>query len=205
MAAAAAVLLAAGAGALFVALGGSQTSEASDVMDRLVDWNLTMAGTDSLADRDRLYTAQAQELERQVRQGRLSANEQELAASLLDNSARLARDADPLAEAEGFTDVATVLVRQMGHAATKGDVGRTKGLNRYYARLVPRGVNAKIDRLDPAAPPLPERDRKLEKLLQRNAELRAQLTSLLETSPAATHEEIRRALDVPAPKRRKGR
>ena len=204
-AAAAAALLVAVAGTLVLTLGGSRASEASVVLDQLVDWNLEVANAGSPSDRDRLYAARATELERRVREGRLAADEHELAASLLENSARLSRGSDPLAEAEALTDVASVVVRQMGRAASKGDVHKTKGLNAYYARLVQRGVNAKIDRIEDPVPPLPEHDRKLERLLKRNAEMRDELATLLKTSPAATHDEIRRALNLPVPKRHKNK
>jgi len=202
-AAAAAAILLAVAGTLVLTLGGSKASEASVVLDQLVDWNLEVANAGSPSDRDRLYAARAGDLERRVREGRLAADEHELAATLLENSARLARGSGPLAEAEALTDVASVVVRQMGRAASKGDVRKTKGLNAYYARLVQRGVNAKIDRIEDPVPPLPEHDRKLEKLLSRNAEMRDELATLLKTSPAATHDEIRRALNLPVPKRHK--
>ena len=202
-AAAAAAILLAVAGTLVLTLGGSQASEASVVLDQLVDWNLEVANAGSPSDRDRLYAARAGDLERRVREGRLAADEHELAATLLENRSRLARGSGPLAEAEALTDVTSVVVRQMGRAASKGDVRKTKGLNAYYVRLVQRGVNAKIDRIEDPVPPLPEHDRKLEKLLSRNAEMRDELTTLLKTSPAATHDEIRRALNLPVPTRHK--
>jgi hypothetical protein len=204
-AAAAAAILVAGAGTLVLTLGGSQPSEASVVLDQLVDWNLEVANAGSPSDRDRLYAARAGDLERRVREVRFAADEHELATTLLENSARLARDGDPLAGAEALTDVTSVVVRQMGRAASKGDVRKTKGLNAVYARLVQRGVNAKIDRIEDPVPPLPEHDRQLEKLLKRNAEMRDELATLLKTSPAATQDEIRRALNLPVPKRHRSK
>lgn len=202
-AAAAAMLLAAGAALFLMDAGDAQRAEASDVLDQLVDWNLEMTGAGSTADRSRLYESRAGELERRVRGGALAAPERELASSLLENGVRLIRTVDPLSEAEGFTDVSAVVVRQMGDAAARGDAKRAKRLNTYYAHLMQRGVNAKLSRLDASAPRSPEHERALEKLLRRHAALRDQLTGMLEASPAATREEIRRALDVPHPKRRR--
>ena len=199
---AAMLLLAVGAGVLVMSLGTSQTAQASSVLDELVDWNLNMSDANSHTDRKVLYSAQVQRLEHQVQTGKFSADDRELADVLLKNGAQLARDDDPLTAAEGFTDVADVLVRQMSAAANENPHKVTK-LNKYYARVTQHGINAKVDRVENPPPRLAERDRKLERVLQHNENLRSQLKTLLENSPNASREEIRRALDLPAPKHHK--
>jgi hypothetical protein len=199
--AAAAVLGALGLGVFVLTLGVGRPSEASAVLDALVDWNLDVSNVPSGSERDRLYAARIQDLEGRVRAVEFSAQERELARSLLENCSRLARTDDPLAEAEGFTDVASVLVRQMGDAAPAGDVKKTKRLGAYYSRVKRRGLDPTLDRAS-RAPAHPDRDRALERLLKRDAGLRDQLARVLEESPRATREEIRRALDLPPPRRR---
>jgi hypothetical protein len=203
--AAAAVLVAAGVGVLVMTAGGSRTSEASVVLDALIDWNLDMSNVNSRAERDQIYAARAKHLDDRVSAAAFSLEERELAASLLENGVRLVHTDDPLAEAEGFTDVAFVLVRQMGATAATGDVRKTKRLSNYYSHVKQHGIDAKIRRFHDATPLLPERDRFVEKILKRNDTLREQLALVLEGSPTATREEIRRALDLPSPKRRQPR
>jgi hypothetical protein len=198
--AAAAVLLAAGIGLLILWSSAGQTAEASAALDRMVDWNIEMAEAGSLDARGRLYAAAAGKLGRRAQEGKWSAEEQELAGRLLDNGARLARNDDPLTDAEGFTDVAAVLVRHMGAAASKRDARAMQRLGRYYACVIQSGVNAKVARLLSGGPAVAEHDRQLEKLLRRHAELRAQLAQLLENAPDASRKEIRRALDLPPPR-----
>lgn len=200
--AAAAVLLAAGIGLLILWSSAGQTAEASAALDRMVDWNIEMAEARSLDDRSRLYAAAAGKLDRQAHEGKWSAEEQELAGRLLENGARLVCDDDPLTDAEGFTDVAAMLVRHMGAAASKRDARAMQRLSRSYARVIQYGVNAKVERFQSGGPAVPEHDRKLEKLLRRHAELREQLAQILEDAPDASRKEIRRALDLPAPRRR---
>jgi hypothetical protein len=197
---AAAVLLAAGIGLLILWSSAGQTAEASAALDRMVDWNIEMAEAGSLDARGRLYAAAAGKLGRQAQEGKWSAEEQELAGGLLENGARLARNADPLTDAEGFTDVAAVLVRHMGAAASKRDGRAMQRLGRYYARVIQSGVNAKVARIASGGPAVAEHDRQLEKLLRRHAELRAQLAQILENAPDASRKEIRRALDLPPPR-----
>jgi hypothetical protein len=201
-AAAAAVLLAAGLGLLLVYPGGVKTAEASEVLDRLVDWNIELAEARSLDDRGRLYAAAAEKFDRQTRQGNWSAEDSELAGRLLENGVRLVRDDDPLAEAEGFTDLATVLVRHMGAAASKHDERAMQRLTRYYAHVMQRGVNAKVERFASGGNAAADRARKLEKLLSRHAELREQVKQFLEDEPDASFKDVRRALDLPPPRHR---
>jgi len=203
-AAAAVVLLATAIGLWLLSPGGTQTAEASTALDQLVDWNIEIADAGSPADRSWLYSAKVGEMKRLAGEGRLSAEDRDLAGALLENGERLSRDSDPVANAEGFTDVAAALVQHMGKAAKRGDARRLKGLTGCYSRVLQRGINARLEKLE-AAGAAPDRDRKLDRLIRRHAELREQLTALLKEVPDASDKEIRRALALPAPRHHKGK
>ena len=203
-AAAAAILLATAIGLWLFSPGGTQTAEASTALDQLVDWNLDLADAASPGDRTRLYSANVDKMTRLAAEERLSAEDRDLAGALLVNGERLSRESDPVADAEGFTEVAAALVQHMGKAVKRGDAPRLKGLTRNYSRILQRGINARIEKLD-AAGAAPDRDPKLDRLIRRHAELRDQLAALLKETPDASDKEIRRALDLPAPKHHKGK
>jgi len=203
-AAAALALLATAVGLWLLSPGGTQTAEASAALDELVDWNIEIADGATPADRGRLYSARIDDMKRLAGEGGLSAEDRDLVGALLENGERLSHGTDPLADAEGFTDVAILLVQHMGKAAKRDDARRLTGLTRNYGRVLQRGVNAKLEKLDPAGA-APERDRKLERLVRRHALLREELAAVLEQSTNASKKEIRTALDLPAPKHHKGK
>ncbi len=203
LAAAALVLLAWGVGTLVLGPGGAQTAEGAAVLDRLVDWNIELAETESACDRQQLYSARADDLGQMARQDRLSPEEHELADSLLANGARLIRQDDPLAEAEGFTDVEAVLVQNLDAAIAKGDASSMQRLGRYYSRVVQHGINAKVAKANPVGTVSIEGDRRLERILRRHGELRDRVAAMLEKSPDLSSADIRRALDLPPKKHAK--
>ncbi|MCX5684972.1 MAG: hypothetical protein NT049_15005 [Planctomycetota bacterium] len=204
-AAAALVLLATAVGLWLLSPGGTQTAEASTALDELVEWNLELADAPSAADRGRLYSTKAEKMRQLARGDRLSADDHELAAALVANSERLSHDSDPMTDAEGFTDIAGVLVQHIGKAVKRGDAKNLKHLTKCYGRVLQGGINARLEKLDAAGPASPDRDRNLERLVHRHAELREQLTALLKEAPDASDKDIRRALALPAPKHRKGK
>jgi len=203
-AAAAAILLATAVGLWLFSPSGTQTAEASTALDQLVDWNLDLADAASPGDRTRLYAANVDKMKRLAGEGRLSADDRDLAGALLVNGERLSHGSDPVADAEGFTEVAAAIVQHMGKAAKRGDTRGLKGLAGHYSRILLHGINARIEKLD-AAGATPDRNPKLDRLIRRHAELREQLAALLKTTPDASDKEIRRALDLPAPRHHKGK
>lgn len=200
---AAVLLLAVGAGILVMSVGAPQTAQASSVLDELMDWNMTLADANTRAERGRIYADRVQNLQAEMKTASLNSDDRELAAALLKNGLQMAHDDDPLTAAEGFTDVADLLVRQIGSSADNPQ--KVSRLNHYYSRVMQRGVNAKLNGVELRPLRMIDRDRKLERILQHNEALRQKLKTLLEQSPNASREEIRRALAVPASKHHKGK
>jgi hypothetical protein len=199
-AAAAVVMLACGLTMFLPGSGGPQTAEAATVLDDLVDWNIELADTDSLADRQQLYAAHAGELEQMARECTFSPDAHELADCLLRASASLARQNDPLQEAAVFTDVAAALVHHIRTATAQSDARSVQHLSHCYGRVAQCGINASVGKIKPGACATAECDRQLQKIQHRHTELRDQLKALLAKSPEASSQEIRRALDASAPR-----
>ena len=120
----------------------------ADVIERLVDWNLNMACTPSAADRDRLYADQAADLKAEVLKARLPSGDRGFAESLLETAPWLARNQDPLAEADRFNDVADQLVTRMNLATRGGDHDRVERYARLYRRVRELGIESKLDLLE---------------------------------------------------------
>ena len=181
-------------GALLVS--NRRASASSDVVERLVDWNLNLARTPLPADRDRLYAGQAESLQDKVRRTELPDEERGLAESLLENAPWLARNDDPLAVAGLFHDVADQLLTRMGTAIHRGDEVRAGQYARLYRRVEELGIGSKMDLLEttgaprlqpPATPGTPRPSRRRPD---------AYPGRLAGTRPDTSRKEIKRALRV---------
>jgi hypothetical protein len=199
---AATVLIGVGVGgALFVAMP-KKASASSDVVAQLVDWNLSLARTASPAERDRIFASRAPGLGREIATAALSPEERALAVSLFETAPRLARDADPLAEADRLNELADSLLSRMSSAADRGDARRSEKYAKLYRRVAALGIEPKLSQLLEADALDFEGQRRLERLILRDADRVHTLLSLLEKAPDASQKEIRQALKI-ARKRRK--
>ncbi len=192
---AASVLVAMGVGGALL-VSNRRASASSDVVERLVDWNLNLARTPLPADRDRLYAGQAESLQDKVRRTELPDEERGLAESLLENAPWLARNDDPLAVAGLFHDVADQLLSRMGTAIRHGDEVRAGQYARLYRRVEELGIGSKMDLLETTGALDFNRRRRLERLVLRDADRMRTLVALLERAPDTSRKEIKRALRV---------
>jgi hypothetical protein len=192
---AASVLVAVGVGGALL-VSNRRASASSDVVERLVDWNLSLARTPLPADRDRLYAGQAESLQVKVRQTDLPAEERGLAESLLENAPWLAHNDDPLAVAGLFHDVADKLLSRMGNAIRRGDEARAGRYARLYRRVEESGIGSKMEVLETTEALDFSRQRHLERLILRDADRMRTLVALLERAPDTSRKEIKRALGV---------
>jgi hypothetical protein len=204
---------------LVIAVGGGlliRPSRASaDIVERLVDWNLSLARSPSPADRDRLYEDQVAGLKAEVLKARLLDGDRGLAESLLETAPWLARNDDPLAEVDRFNDVADQLLARLSLASRGGDNERVERYARLFRRVRELGIESKLDVLEATGALNFDRQRKLERLVLRDANRMRDLVALLERAPESSRKEIKRALGVvkkrnramdtsPAADRRKG-
>lgn len=187
---------------LMLGIGGGvlvslpQAAASSDVVERLVDWNLDLARSGSADERSRIYVDQAARLEEAVKDASLPVDERELADSLLKNAPWLAANRDPLAEADRFNEVADSLVRRMTSATRGGDVRRAKRYAKLYQRIAASGIAAKLDTIEHSGALDFERQRRLERLVLRDTDRMRELLALLERAPDSTRREIKRALGI---------
>jgi hypothetical protein len=173
-----------------------RASASSDVVERLVDWNLDLTRARSAAERSRIYAGQADNLNVEVRQAALPDDERELAVSLLENAPWLAAHDDPLAEAARFNDVADKIVRRMTSATRRGDVRRAQRYARLYRQVEAMGIEDKLKRLEASGALDFDRQRRLEHLVVQDADRMQALLDLLDREPDSTRKEIKRALGL---------
>jgi hypothetical protein len=188
---AAVVLLAVGAAGWFV-LPPSEARASDEVIERLIDWNLDLAGA-SVADRARLGERAAtfhDDL------GHVRAVDRDLAESLLQNGTWLAAHDDPLGVAERFDTVADQLLDRIQKATDAGERKRSDRLSRQYRHVLERGIDPSVRRVL-ASPALDfEHQRRVERVLLSDEGRLDKLAALLERAPDASRKEIRKALDL---------
>src|SRR5205823_1756593 len=95
-----------------------------DVVERLIDWNLDLTQARTPEERSRIYDEQAAELKDKLAQADLPPEDRKLAESLLENSALLSKNIDPIAEANRFSDIIDKLVARLDSATTANDEKR---------------------------------------------------------------------------------
>jgi hypothetical protein len=192
-AAAAMVLLAAGAGLWILLAGAGSDAQAATVVERLVDWNLELASMPTIEERKGLYAAQAGKLEQLVAKTAPNSEDGALARTLLRTGAGFCGSSDPLADAEIFCSVADVLAPQVAPAG-KPNAKVIKRRTNLSARIEQKGVVQRLEKMESAAKPVGERAKRLEKVVHHNAKYQAHLTSLLPRVSEPDRREIRRAL-----------
>jgi hypothetical protein len=192
---AASVLVALGLWGGFL-LTGQRAIASSDVVERLVDWNLNLARVESPGERGRLFANRAPVMAVEVERAGLPDGERELAYALLGNAPWLARNDDPLAVADRFDDLADQLLRRMGAATQGGDDHRVERYARLYNRVVELGIASKFDVLEKSAALDFDRKRRVERLVLRDADRMKTLVALLEKAPDSSRKEIKRALGI---------
>jgi len=192
---AASVLVALGiGGSLIVWMPRAQAS--SDVVERLVHWNLDLSEARSPAERSRIYDGNASSFNEAVRRARLPEDERELAESLLQNAPWLTRNKDPLDEADRFNEVADKLATRMRTATRGGDSRRAGYYARLYRKVQAQGIEAKLETLEKSGTLDFDRRRKLERIVLRDDDRMNDLLALLERTPDPTRKEIKQALGL---------
>jgi hypothetical protein len=194
---AASLLLAVGA-AVWMFLPAPRARASSDVVERLVTWNLEITQAQAPDSKSRIYKERAAELEAALEEADLPEEDREFAVALLDSGSWLAGNDDPAAEADRFNDMADQLLAQIDTATTKKDAKRLRRLAELYRRITEQGVEVNLERARQSNDRASKRkQRKLEKAIRRDARRAQRLEKLLEQAPEPTRKEIRRALGKP--------
>lgn len=159
---------------------------AATVVDQLVDWNLDLAEVSAPQDRQKLYTTRVAAFDSAVRTASLNPEERQLATLLLEQGSWLAKNSDPVDEAEHFSELADQFVVRLDRAAAANDNPAVQRLERNYDRVVQRGVQAKLQRAGMVSyVAKPDTARKLERLARLQAERERRLEKLAERHPNA--------------------
>jgi hypothetical protein len=195
VAAVAASLLIVGVG-VWVFHGGQEAQASDDLLDELLDWNLRLTQAQSPDERSEVYAREAGLLRSAIDRARLSREQADVAKALLENGRWLAGHQDPASAAERFDGLAGRLLELAREAGEKGNYKRMNCLLKQYSLVVQSGVDPNVASTEASGALDLENQRRLEKLVLRDAEHVRELASLLEKAPDASRKEIARALGV---------
>ena len=196
---AASLLLAFGVVAWLLVPGDNQVAEASpDLVDQLVALNLDLTQAGSLEERGQVYAERAEGLKQAIQQAvaeqKLGEDDRELAEKLLETSSILADNDDPIDHADRFNEVADKLLEKMNSAIDRKNARKIDGLGKNYNKLVEHGINANLDKVQAARAIGPEREVKVARITQRNAERVKALESMAQRAPSSSRKEIKQAI-----------
>ena len=167
-----------------------------DVVERLIDWNLSLAHAPSAGERGRIYAGHASDFADEVGRAALPAEDRELVRSLLEKAPELVREPDALVEADRFDDLAEKLLARMNRAARGGDTGRLDQSAALYRRVAELGIGSKLEVLEASGSLEFARQRRLERLILQDAGRMHTLVELLERVPDSSRKQIKRALGI---------
>jgi hypothetical protein len=190
---AATVLLALLAGS-WLLMPAPQVRANSDLVDRLLDWNEQISEAQTPAERARLHAEQVEQLKADLQKPGLSEGDRALAEKLLETADWLTKHTDPVEEAERFNALADQVLDRLHAATRRGDEKAMERMARHYRRIAEHGIEGNLERAHSAPAPDPERNKRLERLLQRDAQRLKNLDAILEQMPDASRKEIRKAL-----------
>jgi hypothetical protein len=181
---------------------------AAGVVEDLLAWNLDLAKASTPDERAKLFHERQAEMQAALRTKDLPPESRKLAELLAENGSALAADADPVAAAERFGDVADELLDRLAAAAEQGDLATAEKVAGLYGKVADQGVAANLGRAEEAPPGDPELKKKLGAAANRQRQRAKQLEAVLERAPPAVRKELRKKLEAAAkagkPKGRRG-
>jgi hypothetical protein len=150
--AAAAMLLVAIAGIVIMLMSAGQSRANSDVVERLIVWNLEMSNADA-KERKRLLEEHDPKFAAELAKIQLTEDDRELAESLLENGRFLASSDDPDEEFENITTIGAELKNRYERAEHKGNERERERCANLYARFIAHDMNPLFERLKQMKPP----------------------------------------------------
>ena len=170
--------------------------EPSELLDRLIAWNLDLTEAALPSERDRVYVSQAAVLKKALEQEPLADLDRSLAEKLLETGALLARNDDPVIAADLLDDVADELLDRLNSAAGSDDVQAINRFGKRLSRVAEQGINAKLDRAEATTKLTPDHQRRLEKIHQRSGKRVQVLTNVVNRAPPKSQKQVRRAMEA---------
>lgn len=190
---AASIAIAASVGILLY-LRAPENPPSSELVGRLIEWNLDLTQAQSREERQRIYTEQVNGLKATLARADLPREDREWAEMLLENSHWLTRNNDPTAEADRFSDIADKVVARMDEATAARDEHTIVYLANTYRRLADLGIDANLQRAIDAGDMNQEREKKFETALQRDTSRVKKLTAIMDRSPEMPRKAIHHAM-----------
>jgi hypothetical protein len=189
----AALFLTAASLALGFLLYSPKAQATPDLVDRLVELNVNLTQTANAEERTRIYEEEAGPLQVTLASANLAPDDRALAESLLANGKWLTRNADPMAEAERFNDIADQFVTRMDAATTAKDEKRIIQLAGHYQKIAEAGIDSNLER---AAAAVTDVDKKntLVRTEVRHASLGKRLEEIVQRNPEPSRRAIQRAM-----------
>lgn len=192
---AAAIVLAIGGGLWAYHAHQHKVVASTQTIDDLVEWNLRLAQA-TPDERHKLYADSADGVKQSVGQAPLTEADRKSADELMQTGALLADTQDPLAEADHFSQMADLLVTQMDGPARASPQAMDR-LGQTYFLVVDKGIRRNLERAEAAAGfDSPERQKRVDKIIQHSLQLQARLEAFLEKHPAAARPQLRKALEL---------
>jgi len=122
-------------------------ASSSDLMERLLDWNLELNNADA-KDRARLRAEKEAKFREELETEQLSEEERAEAQIFFDNGCALASTEDPSEEADRIQKIADTLQSRADSATTKGNEKEKERYQSCYLKVVARGIPINLARLD---------------------------------------------------------
>jgi len=197
LAAAAMILLAIGAATWYLAASGASRAQAAEVtVDRLLEWNLNLAEAETPDKRSQIYVQSAPALQVALSRNAMPPDQKQLADKLMANGAWLSSNSDPLDSAERFDEVADLILNHLQTATTAKQAKAAARLAHQYDHIVQRGLGPQLKRAQSVPLDKPERKRRYDRLVSRNAELDRRMKQLMDRAANPSPKEIRKQSKV---------
>lgn len=150
--AAAAMLLIAIGGIVIMLMSPGPGRASSDVVERLIVWNLEMSNADA-KERKRLLDEHDPKFSAELAKAELTEDDRELAEGLLENGRYLASSDDPDEEFEIISHLGAELKDRYERAEKKGNDRERERCANFYARFIAHDMNPLFERIKTMKPP----------------------------------------------------
>src|SRR5205823_4948443 len=111
----------------------------SDIVERLVDWNLDLTIADA-EERQRLFSENESALRKEIKDAKLSPDDEAWAEKFLETGRALANNTDPVVEADLLNDLRDDLIVKVEAASKKGNEADSRRYANCYQKVMERAV-----------------------------------------------------------------
>ncbi len=177
--------------AVIVTQPASQAS--TDVVDRLVDWNVELTRAETSKDRDRIYQDQAEAIRETLASAKLATEDRALAQKLFENGIWLKQSNDPVAEFDRMNQLADHFVARLDVATQAQDGTKAAKLADALERFEV-GIDATFERAVTCEISSKEGKKKFEHAKLGGAIRMKKLETILTNNPSPPRKAIHRIM-----------